>query len=133
MQFTISLKSFFFTFVLIPWKRKKNQISIQFHFKKKKKSISNFFLIAWATLLTLNSYEPHGTYLSGSTNLLHLEGPKKQQLNLSLLSRGWNPLLGACSDLDIKTRQKTCVNLFSTFLHSLHSLEKISLEVRRLL
>ena len=33
--------------------------------------------------------------------LLHQEGPKKPQIIFSLLSRGWNSLPGACSDLDL--------------------------------
>ena len=48
-----------------------------------------------------SSYEPHETYVSGFTFLLHQEGPKKPQSILSLLSRGWNSLPGACSDRDL--------------------------------
>ena len=51
--------------------------------------------------LTKGSYEPHGTYVSGFTFLLYQEGPKKPQSFFSLLSRGWNSLPGACSDLDL--------------------------------
>ena len=32
---------------------------------------------------------------------MHQEGPKIQQSFISLLSRGWNSLPGACSDLDL--------------------------------
>ena len=73
-------------------------------------SIINFSFISWATLLTNSSYEPHGTFLLGSTFLLHQEGPKQPQPILSLSSRGWNPLPGACSDLDIPKSTKTDEN-----------------------
>ena len=61
----------------------------------------SFFFIWWATWLNNSSYEPHGTYISGFTLLLHQEGPKKPQSFFSLSSRGWNSLPGACSDLDV--------------------------------
>ena len=35
---------------------------------------------------------------------MHQKGPKKPQSILSLLSRGWNSLPGACSDLDLARR-----------------------------
>ena len=64
--------------------------------------IFNFSFVWWATFLTNSSYKPHGIYLSGSTFLLHQDGPKQSQSILSISSRGWNPLPGACSDLDVK-------------------------------
>ena len=63
--------------------------------------IINFYFIWWATLLkNSSSYEPHGTYVSGFTFLLHQGGPPKKSF-FSLSSRGWNSLPGACSDLDV--------------------------------
>ena len=64
--------------------------------------IFNFSFVWWATMLTNSPYELHGTYLSGSTLLLHQEGPTNSQSIVPLLSRGWNPLPGTCSDLDLK-------------------------------
>ena len=101
MQITFSLN--FFSVVLSRWKRTKFKISISFDFKKNLKffRISNVSFIWWAILLTNSLYEQHGNYVSGFTFLLHQEGPKKSQSTFSLLSRGWNYLPGACSDLDI--------------------------------
>ena len=79
--------------------------------------IINFSLICWATLLNNRLYEPHKTYLSGSTILLHQGGPRKPQTLLSLLSRGWNPLLGPCSDLHLLPFQwQTYVNKIKVLL-----------------
>ena len=52
-------------------------------------------------MLNNSSCEPHGTYVSGFTFLLHQDGPKKPLSFFSLLSRGWNSIPGACSDLDL--------------------------------
>ena len=68
----------FFLVVLSRWKRNKFCISMKFDFKKRKIYLESLFFsfIWWAILLTNSSYEPHGTYVSGFTFLLHQEGPK---------------------------------------------------------
>ena len=53
-------------------------------------------------LLNNSSYEPHGTYVSGFTFLLHQEGPKNHYNFFSLSSQEWNSLPCACSDLDLQ-------------------------------
>ena len=50
--------------------------------------------------------DPSGIHLSGSNFLLHQKCPKKPQSVLSLASRGWNSLPGACSDLDLEEEGK---------------------------
>jgi hypothetical protein len=55
-------------------------------------------------MLTNSLYEPHGTYVSGFTFLVHQKCPKKSHSIVSLSSRGWNSLPGACSDLDLDTK-----------------------------
>ena len=97
---------------------KKDQISNFFKITLKKWEnlfgIVNFSFIWWATLLNNSSYEPHRTYFSGFTFLWHLEGPKKPQSILSLSSRWWNSLPGACSDLDLG--KKNYITVYCTVM-----------------
>ena len=63
--------------------------------------INNLF-ISRATFLINSWYEPHDTYFLDVTFYCTKEIQKTQQIFfLSLLSHGWNSLLGACSDLDL--------------------------------
>ena len=79
--------------------------------------------------ITHNSlYEPHGTYVSGFTFLLHQEGPKKKKWIFSLSWRGWNSLPGARPDLDVCSKFQTYINcclktifIFKNFLYCCRS------------
>ena len=86
-------QSGFLLLFLFPEKGKKSNFN-KISFKKKVNSfvVITFFLILWATLLINSSYEPHdGTYLLGSTFLLHQEGPKKPKRNFVTFVSGLKP------------------------------------------
>ena len=90
------------------------------------------FSFVWcATYLPNSLYGPHGTYISGSTFMLHQKGPRNSQSIFPLLSQGWNTLPGACSDLDInKCMANQCFKLLKLLVKILNigrfELNKIS-------
>ena len=89
---------------------------MKIHLKKREHLfwINNFTFIWWATLLNNRSYEPHGTYVSGFTFLLHQEGPKNHNHFFTFV-RGWNSLPGPCSDLDVPTHTRQWPFIYEWF------------------
>ena len=117
MQFTIFPKTCFFSGCFEPLKRE--QVS-NFHENSLKKLekwfwINNFSFIWWATLINNSSYEPHGTYVSGFTFVLHKKVPKTtinyftfvmgSELTSWCLLRSWY----MCHTLIYKLHQTTCL------------------------
>ena len=92
---------------------------MKFHNKKERKGnilFSCFFDELHGSLFFV--YEPSGIYFSRSTFLLHQEGTKNHKKKIGTFSRGWNPLPGACADLDLEA-----VLIFSaTFVEIFESL-----------
>ena len=75
---------------------------MNFHLKRRtiyfESSISPLFdELHCSPIVHMNRMEP----IFQDLLFFHQEGPKNSQSILSLSSQGWNPLPGACSDLDI--------------------------------